>query len=206
MSALRTWRTILAATGVHASLLPVAVALVVTLVWRDGTIVAIGPLTLAAKLPVVVAVPTLLAVACAISHVPMRTPVVIRNVRTVTARAISHLTLLGAGLVVVAVGEVVSPESTAGPALRNLAVLGAAALVTAAFAGPVYAWVPVLVIFGLGVLSNPDDATWSIHALLMAPTVEGIQLGVMIPACLGAVVLAALDPLNHAYLPRHPVS
>ncbi len=192
----------LAATGVHASLVPLAVAAVVTVIWRGGTISAIGPLTLAARLPVVVAVPTLLAVACAISHVAPRTPVIVRSLRTVLARGVSHLTVLAGGLAIVLLGEVLSPASTLGAATRNLMVLGAAALLVAAFAGPAYAWVPVLVLFGTGVLSNPDEATWSVHALLMTPTAQPIQLAVTVPVCLFAVLVAALDPLDRAYLSR----
>ena len=199
---LGTWRTIMAATGVHASLVPLVVAVLITVIWRGGMIVAIGPLTLAAKLPVVVAVPTLLAVACAISHVAPRTPVIARSGRTVIARGASHLTILASGWAVVLLGDLLSPVSTTGAATRNLMVFSAAALLVSAFAGPTYAWAPVLVLFGMGVLSNPDEATWSLHALLMTPAAQPLQLAVMVPVCLLAVLVTALDPLNRGYLPR----
>lgn len=205
-TAVRTWRTLLAATGVHASLVPLALGLVATVIWRNGVITAVGPLTLASVLPVVVAVPTLLGVACGISHVPPRIPVIVKNSRTILARAISHLTVLVAGLVVIALGALVGPGATFGPAVRNLMVFSAAALLAAALAGPVYAWMPVVVLFGMGVLSNPDEATWTVHGLVMAQDVRPGQLLVVVPLCLGAVAIAALDLRGLAYLPRVPRS
>lgn len=202
LAGLRTWRTILAGTGIHASLLPLALAAVVTVVWHDGVITTFGPLSLAAPLPVVVAAPALLAVACGISHIPPRTPVVVAGARTVAARAVSHLTVLGVGLAVITLGTALAPAATFAPALRNLMVLTAAALLVAGLAGPVYAWVPVVVLFGMGVLSNPDEATWSLYALVMAQEVRPGQLVAVVPLCLTAVAVAALDPRGLAYLPR----
>lgn len=203
-TALRTWRTILTATGVHASLLPLVLAAAVTVIWHDGVISTLGPLTLTPSLPVVLAAPSLLAVACGISHVPPRTPVIARNVRTVAARALSHLAVLAAGLAVTALGALLAPGATFAPAARNLMVFTAVALLVAGLAGPAYAWMPVVVLFGMGVLSNSDEATWSVNGLVMAQELRPGQLLAVVPLCLSALAVAALDPRGLAYLPRAP--
>lgn len=199
--ALRTGRVILAATGIHNSVVPIALAVTATVVWHGGVIRAIGPLSLAAPLPVVVAAPALIAVACGISHTPPRTPVITRSVRPVAARALSHLTVLAVGVAVAWVGDVLAPGSTLGPAVRNLFLLSAAALVASALAGPAYAWMPVVVLFGMGVLSNPTPEPWSLHALLMSSTAHPGQVLAVAGVCLVAVGLAAADLRNLAYLP-----
>ncbi|MCB7138207.1 hypothetical protein [Cellulosimicrobium marinum] len=196
---------ILAATGVHGALVLLAVGLVVTLVWHDGTIDAIGPLTLAVPLPVVVAVPALLAVACGISHQWPRAPVVTWGPRVAGARALSHLTVLGAGVVLVAAGGLLTDPGAAAAALRNLFLLASVAVLVATLVAPAYAWLPVLGAFGVGVLSSPDDSAWSVHGLLMTPAAESVQVVVAGVACAATVLLAAWDPVARAYPRRAPL-
>ena len=157
-------------------------------------------MVLSPVMPVMVAVPSLLAVACAVSHVAPRTPVIVRNARTVLARTISHTTILAAAAGVLVVGEALNDAATLGPSMRNLLLLTGLALLTGGLAGVTYAWVPVLVLFGAGVLSSPDESTWSLYALVIAPTSEPVQLIAAGFLCAAALGIAAWDPLDRAYL------
>lgn len=193
---------ILAATGIHSALILLGMAFVITLVWHNGMIEQFGPIRLQPSLPVMVAVPMLLAVACGISHVAPRTPVIFRNRRTFWARALSHATVLVAGLAILAVGDALAVNEVFGPSLRNALFLSGVALAASALAGVAYAWVPVVVVFGVAVLSPADEATWSVYALVMAPTAEAVQIIAGAGVCLAGLALAAWDPFDRAYLRR----
>ncbi len=147
-------------------------------------------------------VPLLLSVACAVSHVAPGTPVIAQGWRTITARALSHSVVLIVSIAILVGGEALSTPATLGPSLRNLFVFTSLALLTASLAGASYAWVPVVGLFGAGVLSSPDASQWSLFGLVMAPSATGQQLALTGGACAIVVGIAALDPLNRAYLPR----
>lgn len=204
VGAVRTWRTILAATGAGTASWLLVLALGITVVWHDGTIDRIGPLSLSPVMHVMVAVPALLAVACAVSHLAPRTPVVVRGGRTTTARVVSYVTVLGAGALVLALGDTLASSPTLGASARNLLLFSALALATAGLAGVAYAWVPVLLVLGSAVLSPADPAWWSLHAWVMAQTAEPVHVVIAGAACAASVAVAAADPLARASVRRYP--
>lgn len=197
----RLWCTILSATGVHYCLIPLFIGLLATIIWHPGRIETFGPLTLVSPLPVVVAVPFLTSIASAISHVPSRTAVIVRSLRTFCARLLSHGTILAGSALIMLLGDALTEMDVAAAGLRNLFLLASLGLFVSALAGPVFAWVPVLIAFGVGILSPDSENSWSLNSMLMTSSAEPTQLIAAGTACLLALTLAALDPLNKAYLP-----
>jgi len=193
---------ILAATGVHGSLSLLAVALAVTLIWHNGVIASIGPIHLQPQLPVMAAVPLLLAVAIAVSHVGARTPVIFRNSRTLTARGFSHAIIMAAAAIVLFVGDALAVDPVLAASMRNALFLSSLALLGASFAGVEYAWLPVLVAFGSAILSPADAGVWSPYALLISPSVVPAQVAVGAALCTSSLVFASWDPVRPAYLVR----
>jgi hypothetical protein len=180
---------------------PLAVtALVVVLSFPDGRIERIGPVTLQPALPVLLLVPLLLATGCALAHATWRSPVVQRNRRVLLARGLSYGTALVTSLGIVLLGGALAEDDLGGGVLRNLLWMTGLALATAALAGVVYAWAPVVTITAAGILSSPGDDPWTLNGMLFHPQATAGQLTVAAVLCAAGFALAVADPVSRGYL------
>jgi len=193
----------LRATGFGHAVPVLLVALAVTVLYPDGTIETIGPLSVQPAVPVMLLVPALLAVACAVAHGTWPSAVIRRGARTATARAASYCIVLAAGGGVVGVASALSVAPVLGGMLRNLMWLTGVALVTAALAGVTTAWLPVVVACGAAVLSPSSEDPWTVYGWLFLPTSTGAQLAVASLVALVGVGVAVWDPRSPGYLRIH---
>lgn len=155
----------------------VVTAVVVTLVFRDGTINRLGPLSFEPELPLAVLV-----------------PVVLRNgLRLRVARAVSYLSVLAVSIGVLALGSAITGGSLLGP-LRTLLLLTALAAAVGAVVGPAYAWLPVIVVLGSTLVAPAGDGAWTLYGLVLRPETTPGQLTGVGLAYLVGVGIAVLDP------------
>lgn len=195
-----TWWSILAATGAGSAVPVVLVALAVTVLYPDGVIESVGPVSVQPAVPVLLLVPGLLAVACAVSHGTWPTAVVRRSRRTAAARAASYMVVLAAGWGVVELGSALSTGSVVGGMLRNLLWLSGIAVATAALAGVTTAWLPVVVACGAAVLSPATGDPWTVYGWLFLATASGPQLAVAAVVAVLGIGVAVWDPRSPGYL------
>lgn len=192
--------SVLAATGAVLAVPLLLLALVVVVMYPDGTIEQLGPVSVQPAVPVMLLVPALLAVACAISHGTWTVPVVRRNARTAAARALSYVTVFVLGAAVVWLGDALAATPVLSGSLRNLFWMTGASLVTAALVGVVYAWLPVVVACGVAVLSAATENPWTLYGWLFHPTATDAQLVVAGAAVLVGILVAVWDPRSPGYL------
>lgn len=191
--------TVLRATGFTVASAVILLALVVTLVFHDGTIERIGPLTLYPALHVMVAVPLLLSVACGIAHAPFDRPVIARNARTRVARVLSLGSAAAASVLVIGLGAGLDDAATLAPALRNLALFGALAVTVSVLVGAQHAWVPVVLLFCAAVTSSPGG-TWTLYSLVLGTDVPPEVGAATTVVSVVVLALTAWDPRGLGYL------
>lgn len=191
---------ILRATDLRTPVPLAVTALVVVTAFPEGRIERIGPIGLQPALPVLLLVPVLLATGCALAHATWRTPVIHRNARVLLARGLSYGTALVGSLGVVLLGGALTGDDLGGGMLRTLLLMTGLALATAALAGVVYAWTPVVIITAAGILSPPGDDPWTLNGLLFHPQATAGQLTVAAVLCAAGFALAVADPASRGYL------
>ncbi|WP_102510023.1 hypothetical protein [Sanguibacter massiliensis] len=178
--------------------------LVVTAVYHSGTIDELGPITFEPKIPVMVLVPVIFAVACGASHGTATSPVIVRCARVHVARAMSFLCVVVIALGALWLGDYLSATSVFVPSVRNFMLFGGVALAAAALAGVAYGWIPVVVLLGGAVLSPIDDSPFSFYGLVFgnATTFQLCVVGLV--ATVGLTV-AIWDPRSPGYLRRSTI-
>ncbi len=192
--------TVLRATGIRNTYPLVVLAVAVSVLFHDGVIDQVGPLTLTPALRVMVVVPAILAVACALGHDTVTTPVLARNGRVLAARALSYGTVLVLSAAVVVLGAVLAQADVLAASVRNLLWLTGVALATAALFGIAYSWFPVVLAFTGTMLTQPDDSDWSAYGFLFRDVATPAQLVVAGVIALAGLAVAVHDPRSPGYL------
>lgn len=202
LAALDDARMLIAAGGLRGVAPLLVGALLVTVVYRDGTIRTLGPLVFSPELRVLVVVPLALAVAVAGAHAGTGTPVVVRNARVALARALSYVSVLALSVGILTLGGWFAEQGVAWGALRTLLLFSASGLLGGALVGPSMAWAPVVVLFGLAVTSQTSEDPWTIFALVLREDATTAQLVVTATAWLVGLAVAVTNPRGFGYLPR----
>lgn len=192
--------SVLAATGAVSAVPLLALALVVVLLYPDGEIERMGPVSVEPAIPVLLLVPALLAVACAVSHGTWTVPVVRRNGRTTAARALSYVTMFALGSAVVWLGDILAAEPVLSGSLRNLCWMTGTSLATAALLGVAYAWLPVVIACGTAVLSATTENPWTLYGWLFHPAATDGQFLTAAAVLLTGLSVAVWDPRSPGYL------
>lgn len=194
---------VLAASGLR-DVVPLLVgALVISVVFHDGRIERLGPLTFQPAITVMTLVPIILAVACATSHATARTPVIARVPRVHLARALSYLTVLALSTLILALGTALAGGQAWAASIRNLLLLTGLTLLVGTLTGLVYGWIPAIAAFGASVLSSATDNPWTPYGLMLRETATTAQLVAAAVVCLTGLAVAVWDPRSPGYLRNH---
>lgn len=197
---LRAARVVLVASGLLDVVPLLAVAAGLTVILRNRTVTHLGPIQFVPALRVIILVPLLLAVACSLAHATARTPVIVRNRRTVAARALSYAVVLGFGALLLWLGDSLSVSHTFAAEARNLLLLTGLATAVGALAGTQYAWAPCFLVLGYALTSPQSDSPWSANAWLLGDTATSTQLAVAGTIAVAGLALAITDPRSPGYL------
>lgn len=192
--------SVLSATGFLTSVPFLLAGLATVLLFPNGEISAVGPISLQPAVPVILCVPLLLSIACGIAHTTWPSPVVRRTWRIHLARAFSYALGLGLAVAVLRVGTAVGSAEPSGGALRNLLWMSGLAIATTALAGIAYTWVPVMLSCSAGILSAPTEDPWTLNGMLFHATATPGQLVLSVAICAAGLLLGVWDPVSRGYL------
>jgi hypothetical protein len=191
---------ILTATGFAAPVPLFGVALATVVLYRDGRIEHVGPLTVQPAIPVILLVPLLLSIGCAVAHSTWRSPVVHRCLRVQVARAASYLAAVFISACVAALGGWLAEGDLMSGTMRNLLWMVGATITTTALIGITYAWLPVIIACGAGLLSTPSQNAWTLHGLLFHPQATDSQVRFAALTCAVGLAMGIWDPVSRGYL------
>jgi hypothetical protein len=195
---------LLSATGFGATVPIFLGALATILLARDSKIEGIGPLRFQPSIPTILLVPLLLSISCGVAHSTWSIPVVQRSWRVHAVRAMSYLVALVISACIAGAGGRLAGTGLVGGMMRDLLWMAGATMATTALVGITYAWLPVVLISGTGVLSSPSDDPWTLYGMLFHPTATHSQLAVAAAACVAGLAVGIWDPVSRGYL-RQPL-
>lgn len=193
-------RTILRATGIGVPIPLGVVSLLTVILYRDGRIKGFGPMMFNPPISVILVIPLLLSMGCGVVHATWATPVIHRSARVHLARAMSYTVALSASGGVSTVGCLLAQADVASGIMRNLLWMTGVAVATAALAGVTYAWLPVVLACGAGLLSSHTNDPLTLYGLLFHDQATAVQIGFAALTCATGLAIGIWDPVSRGYL------
>ncbi|AEI11113.1 hypothetical protein Celgi_0593 [Cellulomonas gilvus ATCC 13127] len=187
---------VLAATGFRHAAWFAGAAAATALVARDASVERVGPLQLQPPVPVLMLVPALLAIGCALAHQALPCGVLTRSRRTTAAVSGSYAVFLAAAVAVVCLSAAWARVDVRDGSLRNLGWMVGLALGTSALAGVRLAWLPLVCALGFAMLSTPGS---TLATFVFAPTTTPWQVGIAGGLLAAGLALALWDPRHLSY-------
>ncbi|MFV0633798.1 hypothetical protein [Demequina sp.] len=194
--------TVLVRVQLHApALVLAALCVAMALGARTEVIRTVGPLVFEPGIPWGVAVGALGATATAMACTPSLGRVVTRTARSVVLRCLMFLIPATALMAAIALAAALTPSLDFLAGARSYLAFGAVALAACAALGVHFSWLPVVILFGSGVLSPLDAGPWSPFGLVIDPESSASRTGLVAIVFGVSLMIAAYDPANRDHLP-----
>lgn len=195
-------RVCLSATSFYPTLLPLAVAAGGVVLFRSRTIDQLGPISFHPGIPSVLVIPFIMSVTIASAHGEWPAPIIVQCGRVLVARSLSYYLSLHCAISIVGVAYLIVGSDLASAMLRNTLWMTAVAILTTTFVGAEFAWTPIAVLIGIGMLTGADSSIWSLYGILFRSPATVSQLWSASALCMLCVVVAIWNPRSFGYLKR----